>query len=64
MSTRPWVTRHATKTPTQLRHEIAYYAWRLKHTTSADRRERAHKAIQVREAALTLALKVRAGVGL
>jgi hypothetical protein len=57
------VTANSTKTPEQLKREIAYFAGVLLRTTSTDRRRRAHIAIQVREAALTLAIaiKVRAG---
>lgn len=62
MSTRGWIARHEGKTPDQLKAEIAYYARRLQQTRSADRRARAHRAIQAREAALTQAIKVRAGV--
>jgi len=44
--------RHDTKTPEQLRREIAYYAGILKQTTSPDRLRRAHVAIRTRERAL------------
>lgn len=43
----------ALKAPAQLVAEIAYYAAILKRTTSADRIQRAHKAIQIRERQLT-----------
>lgn len=41
------------KTPAQLLREIEYYAAVLKRTTSADRIERAHIAIRIRERQLT-----------
>jgi hypothetical protein len=50
------ITFHALKSPDALRSEIAYFARELTRTTSADRRRRHHRAIQIREAALTIAL--------
>jgi hypothetical protein len=55
------VNRQSRKTPDQLKTEIAYFARELQRTTSVDRQRRAHVAIRVREAALTVALQVRAG---
>jgi hypothetical protein len=46
-----------TKTSQQLLHEIAYHARQLQVTTSADRIQRAHKAIAVRERQLVEALR-------
>ena len=49
-----------TKTPDQLKREIAYYAEQLQRTTSRDRIERYHRAIRARERQLADVLKVHA----
>jgi hypothetical protein len=49
------------KTPEQLQNEIAYFAAELRRTTSADRIERAHIAIRVREQQLTEARRAACG---
>jgi hypothetical protein len=49
-----------TKTPDQLKREIAYYAEQLQRTTSRDRIARYHRAIRVREQQLTEVQKVHA----
>lgn len=48
------------KTIEQIEREIAYYAQQIRATTSADRIQRAHKAIQVRERQLTDARRAEA----
>lgn len=48
------------KTPDQLKREIAYFAQQLQRTTSADRLNRHHKAIRVRERQLVEALRAHA----
>lgn len=53
------MTRSDTKTPAQLEAEIQYYAMQLRRTTSADRKHRAHVAIQVRERQLVEARRTR-----
>jgi len=58
-----WTTLHEQKTPDQLRAEMAYYTRELQTRTCPDRRRRAQTALQAREAALRLAIKVRAGSG-
>lgn len=47
------------KTPAQLEAEIRYYAAQIQRTTSADRKQRAHVAIQVRERQLVEARRAQ-----
>lgn len=53
------MTRSEAKTPAQLEAEIRYYAGQIQRTRSADRKQRAHVAIQVRERQLVEARRAQ-----